>query len=309
MGLQHGVSGPSQNYIYSTLAEDSLNEINLDYKVRVISAGVGAYLSTHERILVLNKIQNLAPDILIMFSGWNDTYAGYRGKRVNDDTWDHLNVAELLAENNNRYYNEQDEVNQGLDVPQYKDYTIKIFYLIKQVLFKLKGFDQIEKSITDSQIEPNIVLRDLKENINAVLDASIRKNFVLIFYLQPTLYNTNKNLTNCESLLADEGEKTSVAFPAYNKKIYDLYRKELPKMANEQGFIYVDGDDAIKNKAKTVFDDHVHFGDRGNRYIANDIVKLITDLIYTNSSANKVNRSFIKYDKVMKCLDKNNRSN
>jgi len=277
-------SGVSQEYLYTTLIESELQKY-LKMKVRVISAGVGAYLSTHERILILNKIRDFNPDIVVMFSGWNDSYAGYRGKRVSDDTWDYLRAAPILAKYCNKFALDEHN-NNPIDPPQYDDFAFKSYYIINRFIYKLKSINEIEKSLSKNQIKPKIVLNDLEDNIKSVFDFSKRYNFSFIFYLQPSLYNTQKKLSEFESYLFDKGKKKYVGFPEYNKKIYDLFRNRLPFLAKQEKFIFLDADKAISREKKTVFIDHVHFGDRGNQLFAKELVDIFFKMLIEKIKSN-----------------------
>ena len=70
-------------------------------------------------------------------------------------------------------------------------------------------------------------------------------------------------------------EQAWVGFAAYNYKVYQIYRKLLPVDARNNGYIFGDGDDAIKFEEKTVFNDEVHFDDRGNRLLAEHMFKIL----------------------------------
>jgi len=272
-------TGVSQEDMFTNLAERYL-QINFPRsKIRVISAGVGAYLSTHERILVINKIIGLDPDVVIMFSGWNDTFAGYRGFRVIDDTWDYLGAAPILAKNSPRYSHKNQKKVDEFNKPQYDDYIIKTHYILDMFFYGLRSRKEIEQSISHIQIEPEINLYDLKNNIDIVVYLSKRNKFSFIFYLQPSLYNSNKELSPFESYLTKQGETQYIGYSHYNSQLYDLYRENLPLFAKREGFVFVDGDDAISNEKGTVFDDHVHFGDRGNDLIAKHLAEVITGLL------------------------------
>jgi hypothetical protein len=48
----------------------------------LIIAAVEAYVTTQERIFFENIALPLNPDIVMMFSGWNDTHWGYRGTNI-----------------------------------------------------------------------------------------------------------------------------------------------------------------------------------------------------------------------------------
>src|SRR5262249_36589090 len=98
-----------------------------------------------------------------------------------------------------------------------------------------------------------------------------RHDFKFIFYLQPSIYNTEKELTYFEKRIIDTNETRYVGFPQYNSKMYSVYRNILPEDAKRNFYVFIDGDKAIKNEEKSVFFDHVHFGDRGNALIASHL--------------------------------------
>lgn len=274
-----GVGSP-QEYLYTTRIEKKLQEYYPNLRVRVINAGVGGYFSTHERILILNKISEFEPDVVVMFSGWNDAYAGYDGFQVLDDKWDFLSAGPVLAKYNRAYSidNKAKKAKKRKMFPRpYKDYIFKTHFLVDRYFYSRKSLDEIKKSIEKTQIEPQIVIKNLIKNILVIHDLSKRQDFMLLFYLQPTLDNTKKNLSPYENYMLDYTNKRFVGFHNYYSLIYDLYRKELPKVADKEGFLFVDGDDAISHESKTVFDDNVHFGDRGNRLISEHMTSILRE--------------------------------
>jgi lysophospholipase L1-like esterase len=286
-----GVGSP-QEYLYTTRIEKKLQEYYPNLRIRVISAGVGGYFSTHERILILNKISEFEPDVVVMFSGWNDTYAGYDGFQVLDDKWDFLKAGPVLAKYNPRYSINKKAKKRIMFPKYYKDYIFKTHFLLDRYFYGRKSLDKVKKSIERTQIEPQIVIKDLIKNILVVYDLSKRQDFMLIFYLQPTIDNTKKSLSPFENSILDYHEKRYVGFHSYNSLVYDLYRKELPKVADKEGFLFVDGDDAISHESKTVFDDNVHFGDRGNRLISEHMTSILHERIVEIQSQRTAEQGF-----------------
>jgi lysophospholipase L1-like esterase len=274
--------GVNQEDLYTTLAEKALQDSFPDKKIRVVSTGVVSYLSTHEKTLVLNKLKDFEPDIVVMFSGYNDIYAGYSGRRVVDDTWDYFDAAPILAKHNRCYALEDLNVKKGIYPPRYDDYIFKTHYIIDHFLYGLQSRKNLEASITKIQTDPNIILEDLEENIKTVFDASKRNKFNFVFYLQPSMFHTKKKLSPSEDSFKDSSQTWDVGFPEYSSSLFDLYRKQLPLFAQKEGIVFVDGDKAISHETKTVFLDQFHLGDRGNRLIAKHMVEILTDLLKTD---------------------------
>jgi lysophospholipase L1-like esterase len=274
--------GVNQEDLYATVAEKALQDSFPDKKIRVVSTGVVSYLSTHEKTLVLNKLKDFEPDIVVMFTGYNDIYAGYSGRRTVDDTWDYFDAAPILAKHNSCYALEDQNDKKGIYPPRYDDYTFKTHYIIDHFLYGLQSRKSLEVSITKMQTDKNVIVEDLKDNIRAIFDASKRNNFTFVFYLQPSMCNTKKKLSSSEASFNDSAQVWYVGFPEYCSSLFDLFRKRLPLFAKEEGFVFVDGDQAISHETKTVFLDQVHLGDRGNRLIAKHMVEILTDLLKTD---------------------------
>jgi lysophospholipase L1-like esterase len=273
-----GVGSP-QEYLYTTRIEKKLQEYYPNLRIRVINAGVGGYFSIHERILILNKISEFEPDVVVMFSGWNDIYAGYDGFQVLDDKWDFLNAGPVLAKYNPRYSINKKTKKRIKPPKHYKDYIFKTHFLLDRYFYSRKSLDKVKNSIEKTRTEPQIVIKNLIKNILVVHDLSKRQDFILLFYLQPALDNTKKSLSPYENSILDYHEKRHVGFHSYYSLLYDLYRKELLKVADKEGFLFVDGDDAISHEPKTVFDDNAHFGDRGNRLISEHMTSILYERI------------------------------
>ncbi len=78
-------AGVSMAQLYSTVAEKYIDGLLPDKKVRFISAGIGGIVSTQERYWLESYILKFSPRYVIMFSGWNDSYAAYSGDRQFSD--------------------------------------------------------------------------------------------------------------------------------------------------------------------------------------------------------------------------------
>lgn len=264
--------GVTQKYLYTTVMENLFAKEYPHSKTRVICAGVCGYCSVQERIMIENLILSLSPDYIVMFSGWNDLiFGGYRG-------------IDILMENDFCGFKNRIERNTQknlIDPPNYNDYIFKIHYLIDNVFYQYKYRNKklLWKDINDKSFTPESVVYTLLRNVHIISDLSKRFNFRFIFYLQPSIFSTKKKLSDYEKLFTKEDEKITVGLPEYTQKVYTLYEKLLPRDAAENGYYYIDGDDAIANETKSVFIDEAHLGDRGNRLIANHLFNEIKKLM------------------------------
>jgi hypothetical protein len=263
-------SGVNQEQLYSTICEKTLENKYKDKKVpiRVMSSGAFGYCSTQERIRIENMIIDYSPDIIVLFSGWNDSYCGYNGKNTLLSN-DALNLVSYLNKANVPNLVNKVSPSEDIAPPEPKDYKFKIKYLFDKAIYRLKFRNRraLENKIKTIVIPKEKVLNILLENIHIICDLSKRYKFKVIYYLQPTIYLTSKDLTDFEKEIVSGGNKNFIWFPEYNAEVYRLYRTKLVNDAIAEKYLFVDADDAIKNEKQSVFLDHVHFGDRGNKLI------------------------------------------
>ena len=264
-------AGVKQDQLYSVIAEKILQKRYPQRRLRVISAGVGAYCSTQERILIENIIISLKPDYIVMFSGWNDAYYGYVGTDITFEQ-DHMNYSARLSGNHAR-----EQKFARVTPPAYDKYWLKTRYLFDKARYKIRFMkrEDLSKEIMRISLSKDKVAEALLRNIHIVNDLSNRYKFKLVFYLQPTIHSTKKRLTIWEERIKASAEVSGVGFSDYNTEAYAMYRKLLPADAENEGYYFIDGDDAIRDEEKSVFVDQVHFGDRGNRLIAHHMAKVI----------------------------------
>lgn len=263
-------AGVNQDKLYTSIIEKLLQKDFPDKKIRVISAGVGCYCSTQERITIENLILPLSPDFIIMFSGYNDAYLAYRGENIFETGYDYFNYRKKIENKDGKY--------KYYDPPRFEDYLLKIRYLIDTLFYNLKYRDKnkLLKEIYSNAIDSETAVKNLLRNIRIINELSGKFNYELIFYLQPNSFDTKKTLSDFENNNNNlSEEKLNLGFKTYNKKIYTLYRTILSEDAQKNNYIFVDGDEIISNQKETLFIDSCHFGDKGNRIIGNHMYNLL----------------------------------
>jgi hypothetical protein len=284
--------GVPQSNTYAYVLEKLLRAQYPKLKIRVIIAAAGAYVTSQERIFFENIVLPLNPDIIMMFSGWNDTYFGYRGTNImhEQDYWGIKKV--LLGQFKNtpkkRLRVEESDINNFVNPPLYEDYISKIFLFYDKFLYarKFPNKAAMQTAISEISIEPKSVYSSLKHNIRIIKTICDSIGSKFIFYLQPTIFATEKKkLTKYEQTVMKSYSEAYVGFSDYNHNIYQIYRKLLPIDARNNGYAFVNGDEAFKSEEKTAFTDEVHFNDSGNRLLAEHMFKTLNPLI--NEMADK----------------------
>ncbi|MDD5089790.1 MAG: hypothetical protein PHQ23_02640, partial [Candidatus Wallbacteria bacterium] len=270
-------AGVRQEDLYTRIAEKELRKEFPDRpNIRVVCAGVGAYCSVQERILTETVITRYNPDIVISFSGWNDSYFGYTGLDIRDGQ-DYMGYGRKLAWLSG---GQVDDLEKVIDPPQYRDYRVKLHFLLAKSLHRVRfSKSDLAQGVELRKLEHKQVLETLLDNIHSLTDLSRRKGFSMVFMLQPSLYLTCKPLSEWEKLQVAENSAAFTGFPEYNREVYRLFRETFPQDSYEKGYTFADLDLAFSGVEQPLFADHVHFGDRGNRLIGEYMAQIISPLI------------------------------
>ena len=265
------VFGVGSSSLSNTIASNLhifLNNDKSKYFYRVFNAGVRGYSGYQEFNRYLNDVRNqIEPDIVIDLNGRNDAYYATKGLFQNNfDT----NYSKLIEK--------QIEDNRIKKYPIFKNTT----NLSKLIFNKLKILsdhsdeshsDEISKKEPNSTSKKNIEksLNNYRTIMKAFKGVVIEDKKQFFWILQPVaLYK--KNLTNVEKSRI-YGEKRLLS-ANYKKKIKFSY-DYLTNLSNPS---FVDLSDIFMNINKTVYIDHCHYNDEGNKIIA----KRISELILSN---------------------------
>ena len=208
-------------------------------RCEVITAAAGAWSSTHERIVIENRLVDLEPDIVISFSGHNDAFWSVLGRnllwfRAFQDDYFLALLNTVLAANRAEEFPNQDP---GAGVP----------------------------------VSPAQAAERLARNVacgHYVL-ATVGADYV--FALQPLLELSQKVRTPREGRIAEA--VGSYAWFIQMQDYYQEFRRSL-RALEQPGFSFVDTTtsfDACDGNID-VFIDTAHFGDRGNDLIAQNLL-------------------------------------
>lgn len=257
--------GVRQHDTYNYVAERVLNTICKKKKIRMISAAVSSYVSTQEAIRVMTEITNYEPDIIVMFTGVNDAYAGYRNWKI-ERHYDPYNLGAILSKSNDQIFYPTGDYNTR--PPEKKDYDNLLKYASDITSFR--------NNLLRNQNEAKEILF---RNIRLIKHFSNELNADFIFYLQPYLYHTSKTLTKFEKSELSRYESVHKSIISYSKSFYDLILGELKKNGEKLDINYAYADVAIANNKDTLFIDHCHFGDKGSKLIGEHLAKILIPLL------------------------------
>ena len=240
-----GAGAPGDGQIIGAYVEAFLAE-NLPpaYRdVEVFTVATPQWTSTHERIVIENRVSRLSPDIVIALSGAADIFWTCKGQSVFEVASDWFMD---YVKNFNRYLD-------MLNLPRVAPYPRDIH----------------------GTLSMEHMARDLIENLRQSAFALQRVGCPMLFALQPALIESRKVKSRME---AENVEKFEYRCSIENGKVSEGYaclRRMIPQAGiPDLSFIDLSGvfDDI---DGRTIFLDTFHFGDRGNRIIGRSLAERI----------------------------------
>jgi len=268
-------AGANQEQLYTNVAETLFKNKYPGKKIRIICAGVGAYTSTQERIFIENHILKYEPDIIVMYSGWNDAYYTGEGKDILEDG-DHNKFQRYIYRNSDIVRTERGKILYTQpDFPNFPSYRWKILWAIDKVIYDFREYTYTRPV----PVSPNDLMFRIKHNVRLVKALSKEFDFSLIYYLQPNMDATRKPQGPSESTKLPKNDISKInldkAVDNYLVVTYYMLRDQMPKMAQQENFRFYDADHAIENEPQSVFIDTVHMGDRGQRLVGHELFRIV----------------------------------
>src|SRR5262245_2668452 len=258
-------AGVTQGTLYTQEMEACFQREYPTVCTRVICAAGTAYCSVQERIMVENHIAPLAPDYIVMFSGRNDCFFGYVG-------------VDIRQEQDYFGYRRRIHPDEYASDPYYDEYALKLHYLVAVLRSRWQRAGQAPPG-GRAPLPPERVVDILLDNIHSVRDLAKRQQCTVLFSLGSSIFCTAKRLSPWEQSIVARGEKHIPGFPAYNRQVYSMLRRVLPRDAQENGYLFVDGDEAIQAEERSVFVDNTHISDRGYRLVAQHLFQALNPYV------------------------------
>lgn len=235
-----GSGAPSQDRTIGAYLQTFLSQrTDLPGKVRVYTAANPSWASTHERIFIVNHVSRLEPDLVISFSGINDVHWGHLGRNV---LW-------------------------------FRSYQETHFRWLVEGVYKIYGKALPEtEDVSKGSVDPALASRLLLRNVRIAHFALHEDGVPYIFALQPSLFTTKKTLARHERRSLDK-----LKLP-YFTDCYSRFQTNLGALSL-QGFRFVDLTGIFDDETAPIFMDHYHFGDRGNRQLAQALVPAVVEML------------------------------
>jgi len=233
-------------------------DFNSELNVEVINVGTPKAYSYSNALLIKKNLINFEPDLLIIYSGWNDLARSSEDSHTynpagNVPSSPILKIFRFLI--NNGYY-------QSVNIlfTNYENWKIGISEQLKT-----PPFDYSEQ-----------MAKNWQNTWSEICELGKSNNFDVIVTLQPMLGTGSKQLTNEESR----------NYKLYNQDIklsaYEDFAGVLPEL-NTKCTKSKDLRNIFQNINETIFYDDVHTGDLGNEIIAKELFELSLPILKEKS--------------------------
>lgn len=239
--VTYGLGASSEALTFPRILERILNEETgnaAGYRYEVVNAGFPAWSTTQEKILVQQRLVDLHPDIVIMFSGSNDVYWSLRG-------WDIRSFYTQMDQNFITLFN---EAHKASGHPEWA----------------------IDFPRSDQPVECQKLAPVTARNVEEVAAAAARVNARVIFALQPNILSTAKRLSQYEQKVFRPHNES------YWDSCYEALRSELGRIAaSNYRLVDLSRSFGAMDENTELFIDSYHFTDEGHRLIAQALAEQI----------------------------------
>jgi len=241
-----GSGAPSQEKTIAGYLSRFLNDklsSTTGFTYEVMTLANPAWASTHERIIIENRLSEFEPDMVISISGNNDVHWGYLGK----------------------------------DILWFQTYASSIFFDLLNTIYEIFGFSKMpDVTVTAKEpVSPALVADRLLKNVTLSSYVLSLENANYVYILQPTIDVSKKQLSERENRIRKDKERMK-----YFTESYYLIDSSLSNFKMDN-FKYIDLSNLFDNLSyeEEIFIDSYHFGDIGNEIIAKETYKYISEII------------------------------
>ncbi|MEW6557983.1 MAG: SGNH/GDSL hydrolase family protein [Elusimicrobiota bacterium] len=259
-----GEGASSDNTTWEYILENKLNNRkNLLKKVEILNAGVIGYLSGQELIYLVMELIDLAPDLVIVYNGWNDFYDHIKCQRKNglfgfNNTF--FEIEKRLLKN---FKSENNVISAFC---HFFKYLINNTELAKNILPRIVKGPKPE-FITREYIDAFV--KNYGNNIEKMSRFSHGYSVEFVVAFQPELYSKNKKMWTNEEINIDISiQKGDPEYRNAVKMIYPLLAQKAKEICRKTGSDFLDLRKIFDTEKQWVFADFVHTNDNGNEIIA-----------------------------------------
>lgn len=225
------------SYLLEKLLNDQIGRTT-GYRYEVINTAFPAWSTTQEKILIQQRLVDMYPDVVLMFSGNNDVHWALHGS----------------------------------DIRWFYSYMDQNYITLLNEMYKTSGHSEwvVANPVGNRPLECTQVAQMTARNVEEAVAATARANAQLFFVLQPNIVSTAKRLTEHEQRILQAQDKP------YWDSCYQALRVALAQIdLKNYRFLDLSRSFATLDDGTELFVDAYHVGDMGNKLMARDIAEQI----------------------------------
>lgn len=257
-----GTGATSDNTTISGLLQKKFEELGYDVKIEVINGGISAANSNTENKLIMEKIVNYDPDLIIFYDGWNDVW--HRNIILSEIDPSHTEKTITASKKNLGIV---DFFQNELQIYRTPIVIYKNFFWDKTTYYQenieTQDFEKVAEKIS----------YNWKKNKSEICTLSHDKGFKTIAILQPILGTGNKPYSNGEKVLLPKTK-----FDIETLYILDKLGKPLNELNNICDKV-LDMRNVFDNISQPIYFDKGHMNDYGNKIIADNIFESTKSIV------------------------------
>ena len=247
-----GSGAPDRDRTIGGYLENRLNRTlgrrtGLDYEVMILAHP--GWASTHERIIIVNRLSEWEPDLVISLSGNNDVHWAASVRHPTSQV------------------GEKPKPAIGRNVLWFRSFADENYFYLLNTAFATAGWPPPNDVTQDAETYPRQVAQRLIKNVRISAFALSLANVPYVYFLQPTLSLTHKPQSARESEFLNEVKVQ------WFERCYGRIDGALRGIEMQNFYYYnlttcMDGYTAQDE----IFLDNYHFGDRGNEILAEQML-------------------------------------
>jgi len=245
-----GAGNTSDETTLSGFLQQKFDNSDLDFNVEVINAGIPGSHSVLDVARIKNNYVNFDPDLILIYSGWNDGRIKEQEGNTNEERYE-------------KYYESKSEI-YGFIAKNLKHY--RTLYLVYQQILPTLEITSINNEV----LERNAIF--LKDRWLDLCEFGNKEGFDTVITIQPMTGTGNKPLT------ANELENSKTSEQLRILKSLQLFSEQLDDL-NSKCTQTGDLRNVFDNISEPIFYDEGHIGNMGNEIISEKLYELILPIL------------------------------
>lgn len=260
------------------------------YRFEVFNLGVGGWRSIEEKLVFKNEVINLRPDLVTLYTGWNDL-AGSRNKITMNKAVHFFGLPQCA----NQVKNIKSEVLSARTPSFFERYFLLYNQLENRVFYKFlrNRFDDWEDGLKGDRDASRAWVVAWKKNIHEIVDSARQHGIKIVSIDYPCLAREAAGNTEKRTIFQNTRVNDERIF-SFWVKAKEFLSYHLHLIGNEENIPTIEASKYFENfqgqERVSLFTDEMHLTEKGNKllgeYLAGQLFSQKDDLGLTEYFSN-----------------------